>query len=333
MYTFDNYLTLSRDTKSLATRYWCASLKMYLGESSAYGMKRKLFADDEQRQSSSGWLNNSSRFFNKKEQGEPVIRVNVVDEIDRRLNTELSFKALLCHPLWQLIDNPQPTAQSIKQVLGNLPANYVNLLFKEDANGELVRKKKISRKAVDKLCDSIDIHALTCWIAFCLETPKPSNPVLDINQLSAIIYLLKIGLVTPFSMIVEPFYHHLNEQFWHIYINQTLLPDHFFRTCKTPDGNKRFLPMRLISGHTFEIESALSLYHELCGRAIQIKLIPDSIDGRTRFYNIICHTTIQQLINILYQADNHPTTLDELRHWIINIILGNISSTVRSSKQ
>ncbi len=322
MYTFENYLALSRNTKSLATRYWCACLKEHLGVSSAYGIKKRLLTEDEQRSSHLGWLNSSSRFFNKKEQGEPVIRVHVVEDIDRRLNTEFNFMALLCHPLWQLIDNKKPSRQSINQVLSNLPANYVNLLFREDAYGNLVRKKNISRKALEKLCDSIDIHALTCWIAFCLETPEPNNPVLDINQLSALKYLIKIGLTTPFSAIVEEFHFYMNEQFRPLYINSSFNPVHFFSSYVAPNGTRDFLPMRLISEEALDIRSALSLYQELCERAIQIRLVSDSKEGQVSFYNLICHTEIQPLINILYQADNHPTSLHDLKRWIIKCSYG-----------
>jgi hypothetical protein len=226
------------------------------------------------------------------------------------------------YPLWQLIDNAKPSRQSINQVLSNLPANYVNLLFREDAYGNLVRKKNISRKAVEKLCDSIDIHALTCWIAFCLEAPEPRNPELDINQLLALKYLIKIGLTTPFSAIVEVFHFYLNEQFWPHYINCSFHSVHFFSLYIAPNGTRGFIPMRLISEKTLDIRSALSLYQELCERAIQINLVPNSKEGQVSFYNFICHTEIQTLINILYQADNHPTSLHDLKRWIIKCSYG-----------
>ncbi|ELE1939967.1 hypothetical protein RDG67_002810 [Vibrio cholerae] len=316
MYTFENYLGLSRDTKSLATRYWCASLKAYLGTSSAYGIKKKLFAEDEQRRHSSEWLNNSSRFFNKKEQGEPVIREYVVDDIDRRLNAEFSFKTLLCHPLWQLIDNAQPSAQSIREVLGNLPASYVNLLFEEDAYANLVRREKISRKAGYKLAHSDNMHGLTCWVAFCLDSTEPKETPLDIPQLLAIQCLLRIGLTTPFASIIVELYNYLNQQFGYLYANQVMSSAHYTHVFHMPDGSLGYLPMRLISAGPLAIEPVLSLYQELCQRATQLKLVPDSKEGQLCFYNFICHTEIQKLIDTLFQAGNHPTSLKELKRRI-----------------
>lgn len=319
MYTFENYLGLSRDTRSLATRYGCACLKAYLDAPSAYGMKKKLFAEDEQRRHSSEWLNNSSRFFNKKEQGEPVIREYVVDDIDRRLNAEFSFKTLLCHPLWQLIDNAQPSKQSINEVLANLPANYVGLLFKEDAYGNFVRRKTISSKTGYKLMDRTDIHALTCWIAFCVEpkdSTEPKKTVLDIPQLLALQYLLKIGLTTPFASIIVEFYNYLNQQFGYLYANQVMPLEHYVHVFHMPDGSLRYLPMRLISAEPLGIEPVLSLYQELCRRATQLKLVPDTKEGQLCFYNFIRHTEIQKLIDSLFLADNHPTSLKELKRRI-----------------
>ncbi|NMH67185.1 hypothetical protein [Shewanella salipaludis] len=277
-------------------------------------MKKKLFAEDEQRRHSSEWLNNSSRFFNKKEQGEPVIREYVVDDIDRRLNAEFSFKALLCNPLWQLIDNTQPSAQSIKEVLGNLPVNYVNLLFKEDAYGNLIRKKKINGRTELKLMSRTDIHALTCWIAFCLESTTPENTCFDRNQLLAIIYFLKIGLTTPFSAIAVDFYEYLNAQFLHLYDASNIVQNYLhFSMFRLSDGNQIRIPMRLILKNSPNIRPVFSLYQDLCKRAIQLKLVPNSKEGQLCFYNFIHHTEIQKLIDTLFQADNHPTSLKELK--------------------
>lgn len=316
MYTFENYLGLSRDTKSLATRYWCASLKAYLEAPSAYGIRKKLFAEDEQRRHSSEWLNNSSRFFNKKEQGEPVIREYVVDDIDRRLNADFSFKTLLCHPLWQLIDNAQPSKQSIKEVLGNLPANYVNLLFKEDASANLVRREKINRKVGYILARSDNIHGLTCWLAFCLDSAEPKKTLLDTPQLLAIQCLLRIGLTTPFASIIVEFYNYLNQKFGYLYANQVMPLEHYAHVFHMPDGSLGYLPMRLISAGPLGIEPVLSFYQELCRRATQLKLVPDSKEGQLCFYNFICHTEIQKLIDTLFLADNPPTSLKELKRRI-----------------
>ncbi|PIW61536.1 hypothetical protein [Shewanella sp. CG12_big_fil_rev_8_21_14_0_65_47_15] len=276
-------------------------------------MKKKLFAEDEQRRHSSEWLNNSSRFFNKKEQGEPVIREYVVDDIDRRLNAEFSFKTLLCHPLWQLIDNAQPSTQSIKEVLVNLPASYVNLLYREDADGNPAGRKKINGY---KLIDRTDIHALTCWIAFCLESTEPKKTVLDTPQLLALQYLLKIGLTTPFASIIVEFYNYLNQQFGYLYANQVMPSAHYAHVFHMPDGNLGYLPMRLISAGPLGIEPVLSFYQELCRRATQLKLVPDTKEGQLCFYNFIRHTEIQKLIDSLFLADNHPTSLKELKRRI-----------------
>lgn len=316
MYDFENYLSLSRETKSLATRYWCACLKVHLGVSSAYGIKKQLYKEDEQHSRCADWLNKSSRFFNRKEQGEPVVREYVVDDIDRRLNAEFSFKTLLCHPLWQLIDNAQPSKQSINEVLANLPANYVSLLFKEDAYGNFVRRKTISSKTGYKLMDRTDIHALTCWIAFCVEpkdSTEPQKTVLDIPQLLALQYLLKIGLTTPFASIIVEFYNYLNQQFEYLYANQVMPLEHYVHVFHMPDGSLGYLPMRLISAGPLGIEPVLSLYQELCRRATQLKLVPNSKESQLCFYNFIRHTQIQQLIDTLFQAGNHPTSMKELK--------------------
>ena len=317
MYTFEHYLTLSRRTKSLATRYWCACLKAHLNAKSAYEMKRKLLTDKEWGNKGNDWLNKSSRFFNKKEAGEPVIRFDVVREIDERLNSDFSSLAILCHPLWQLLDNTQPTDLFINQVLAHLPYNYASLLFKENSHGQLIRKTKLTQKARHKLIHSNDIHALTCWIAFCLEKKSAEYNQIDINQLCAIKHLLKIAIVTPFSSISDDFYAYVNEMFSPLYSHMPVMRYRILIPNKNNGHTDFSLPMRLISGNCLTIQPTLGLYKKLCEQAIKIGLVANSFEGMNRFYNFICHTEIVELINILFQP-TPPTSLKALKQQILS---------------
>jgi hypothetical protein len=320
MYTFDQYLKLSWETKSLATRYGCACLKAHLGVSSAYAMKKQLQTDSERKQFGTDWLNKSSRFFNKKEQGEPIVRRYVVEDIDRRVTPPFSLMNVLCHPLWQLIDNDNPTSYSINEALANLPHRYVQMLFKENGDDGLVRKQKLSREAIWKINQSFDIHALTCLIAFCLES-TPENDRLDIDQLLAISYFIKISIIGIFSSISEDFYILLNHKF----SGQYLVKDN--RMCsvvwpyKAPDKSCIMIPMRIINNCHVNIARAIDTYKKLYQKAIQRGLVKKNDEDEKLFYNFICHTEIQQLSDILHQEDAIPDNFSDLKHLIFERIL------------
>jgi hypothetical protein len=274
-------------------------------------MKLKLQTEEEKHGAAANGLNKSSRFFNKKEQGEPIVRHSLVKEIDKRVNSDFCFEAYLCHPLWQLIDNPNPTTESINQVLSHLPMSYVNLLFKEGLHGNLVRKRGV--KYGVELANKMDIHALTCWIAFCLESPRPQLASLDINQLSAIKYLIKIALITPFAAITKDFYLYINTQFAERYIDIPHNAYDFICSCETSSIDKLYLPMRLITKGTVDLQPILTLYQQLCQRAIQVGIVSNSSEGQNQFYSFICHSEIQVLTDILYQEKYLPDSLSALK--------------------
>lgn len=316
MYIFDQYLKLSREAKSLATRYGCACLKAHLGALSAYGMKKKLLTDTEKMKYASDWLNKSSRFYNKKEQGEPIVRRQVVEDIDRRVQPLFSLTSLLCHPLWQLIDNPKPTKQSIIEALSNLPHGYVQMLFKEDSALGLVKRKKLSRQAIWKIHASADIHALACLIAFCLESPSTKNDRLDLAQLSAIRYLIKLSIISVFSTVAEDFYILLNQNF-----SATLVTKHDrlysdVWPYRASDDSPIMIPMRIINNCHVNIAGTINVYKKLYQKAIQRDLVNKTDEDEQKFYNFICHTEIQALSDILYQDESIPDNFRDLKHLI-----------------
>lgn len=313
MYTFEQYLKLSREAKSLATRYGCACLKAHLGASSAYGIKKKLLTDTEKMNYGSDWLNKSSRFYNKKEQGEPIVRRHVVDDIDRRVKPPFSLMSLLCHPLWQLTDNPNPTQNSINEALMNLPHRYVQMLFKEDGDNGLVRRQKLSRQAIWKIHASADIHALTCLIAFCLELPSSKNDRFDLAQLSAISYLIKLSIISVFSTVAEDFYILLNKN---VSAALTTKHDRLYSDVwpyRGPDKTQIMIPMRIINNCHVNIAGTINIYKKLHQKAIQRGLVNKTDEDEQKFYNFICHTEIQHLSDILYQDAPIPDNFFDLK--------------------
>ena len=316
MYTFDDYLKLSRPTKALATRFWVASIQAHLGAKSCYEIKKRLQTPQERESCETDWLNKSSRFFNLKMKGQPVVRVNTVDDIDKRIGTDFGFKALLCHPLWQLIDNRQPTIQSVNEVLSNLPAHYANILFKENEFGNLIRKPSLSKKVIRSLIKKTDIHAFTWLIALCLQDTTMDGETLDMNQLAAIKHFLKLANIAPFSTIAVDFYEHVNDQFWPLYFDKPLNLEHYMQPVIVPNGQLCKLPMRLLAEDSLRIEKAIDLYKRLHERARLIRLVPRTQSGETEFYAFICHTEMQPLIDILFDCDQPLTTLTELKHQI-----------------
>lgn len=320
MYTFDQYLKLSWETKSLATRYGCACLKAHLGVSSAYAMKKQLQTDSERKQSATDWLNKSSRFFNKKEQGEPIVRRYVVEDIDRRVRPPFSLMNVLCHPLWQLIDNNNPSNYSINEALANLPHRYVQILFKEDGDDGVVRKQKLSREAIWKINQSSDIHALTCLIAFCLDSEREKNR-LDIDQLFAISYFIKISIISVFSSISEDFYILLNQKFSERYSHKGNKTYSAAWSYRAPDNSKIMFPMRIINNCHVNIARAIDTYKKLYQQAIQRGLVKKNDEDEKLFYNFICHTEIQQLSDILYQDEAIPDNFTDLKILIFDRIL------------
>jgi len=162
------------------------------------------------------------------------------------------------------------------------------------------------------LIHSHDIHALTCWIAFCLEKKSAEYNQIDINQLCAIKYLLKIAIVTPFSSISDDFYAYVNEMFSPLYSHMPVMR---YRIL-IPGYTDFSLPMRLISGNCLPLQPTLGLYKKLCDQAIKIGLVANSFDGMNRFYNFICHSEIVELINLLFQP-TPPTSLKALKQQIL----------------
>lgn len=320
MYTFDQYLKLSWETKSLATRYGCACLKAHLGVSSAYAMKKQLQTDSERKQFGTDWLNKSSRFFNKKEQGEPIVRRYVVEDIDRRVRPPFSLMNVLCHPLWQLIDNNNPSNYSINEALANLPHRYVQILFKEDGDDGVVRKQKLSREAIWKVTQSSDIHALTCLIAFCLES-APENERLDVNQLRAISYFIKISIIGVFSSISEDFYILLNKNFSEKYLPKDNRIYSAFWPYRAPGKSCIMIPMRMINNCQVNIARAIDTYKKLYQQAIERGLVKKNYEDEKFFYNFICHSEIQQLSDILYQDEAIPNNFTDLKSLIFDRIL------------
>lgn len=277
-------------------------------------MKKKLLTDTEKMKYGSDWLNKSSRFYNKKEQGEPIVRRYVVEDIDRRVQPLFSLTSLLCHPLWQLIDNPTPTKQSINEALSNLPHSYVQMLFKEDGAAGLVKRKELSRQAIWKIDASADIHALNCLIAFCLESLSTKNERLDLPQLSAIKYLIKLSIISVFSTVAEDFYILLNQNF-----SATLATKHDrlysdVWPYRERDGSPIMIPMRIINNCHVNIAGTINIYRKLHQKAIQRGLVNKTDQDEQKFYNFICHTEIQHLSDILYQDAPIPDNFSDLKH-------------------
>ena len=90
MFSFKEYLQLSREVRELVTQYWCAYLKTFYGVSSVYQLKKALLTKEELSDKPKGWLNRSSRFFNRKEAGEPIAHEYVIDEIDQQIERTTS---------------------------------------------------------------------------------------------------------------------------------------------------------------------------------------------------------------------------------------------------
>ncbi|NRA24411.1 MAG: hypothetical protein HRU08_08025 [Oleispira sp.] len=319
MYKFADYLSLSRETKSLVTRYWLACLKDHLGVSSAYGIKKQLAHDKKDLEQ--GWINNSSRFFNHKEGGQIIARKSVLENIDKQTDYRFNSMAIFCHPLWQLIDKPNPSPHTINQVLAELPKPMTDMLFEEDPQGNLIRRKTIHNKSQFKLLKRTDIHVLTYLIAICLESARNNLQTKrehkdqreqNTDQLIALHYLLKITCTTSFSAIGEDFYYYMNEQFWPLTMKHDF---EYFTTswpCKKHNGQVIDVPMRLFTEDTTEIQDTLTLYNELSQQAIEIGIIEDSVKGKTDFYNSLRHSQLQATTDLLYQTEHYPKSLKQL---------------------
>lgn len=169
MYQFNDYKCLSRATRALATRYWLACLKSHLDVTSTYKIAEVLSSHTSVENRPLSWSNSSTRFFNMKENGQPVIRVNTLENIDKLLGGSFNSVAILCHPLWQLIDKKQPTKNFIDEVLSNLPLRYVSVMFHEDEYGGLTRKVTVHARTLDKMQREVNIHNMTFWLAACIE--------------------------------------------------------------------------------------------------------------------------------------------------------------------
>lgn len=221
--------------------------------------------------------------------------------------------SLLCHPLWQLTDNPNPTQNSINEALMNLPHRYVQMLFKEDGDNGLVRRQKLSRQAIWKINASTDIHALTCLIAFCLES-LPENDRLDINQLFAVKYLIKLSIISTFSSVAEDFYIFLNQRFLETIAAQKngSHPDTW--PYRAHDGLRIMIPMRIFNHYHVNIAGTINAYKHLYQKAIQRGLVKKTDEDEQKFYNFICHTEIQHLSDILYQDAPIPDNFSHLKH-------------------
>jgi len=70
--------------------------------------------------------------------------------------------------------------------------------------------------------------------------------------------------------------------------------------------------MRLFTEDTIEIQDTLTLYNQLSQQAIEIRIIEDSLKGKTDFYNSLRHSQLQATSDLPYQTEHYPESLEQL---------------------
>lgn len=322
MYTFQQYLSLDKCPKSLATQFWYTSIKEYLNAKSAYDVKKQVLSAHYETSVSSELMNHKSDFFKQKEKGQPVIREQIVDNIDMCLAANKPFKDILCHPFWQLINCKTPSYQTVTAILANLPYHYANLIFKEDTYGNGILKEKLHKKTQDKLFYELNLNGLTYWIAVSHYLPKTT---LKMNsqalQLMAVQYLIKLSVISPFNAITEQLTEYLTFSLANQKIIESELYPNMYLNLITQKGLHQFtLPNSVTKQPSNSIRNTIFIYQQLTKRAIKLNLIRDNMADKTLFLNFICFTEIPLLIHFLFHYQTPPKNLDELKKRILEAL-------------
>lgn len=206
MFVFSEYKKLTRETQSMATRYWAEVVKNQLGAD----CPNQILAAHLKREETAipGWSNNSSRYWNKRLKGMPASRESKIDQTESILP---GSKAVLLHPLWQLVDVNKHDDILLNKVLLALPPGLHSRLFKSDASGVMRRKKTVRNKFLVKLYSMNSLDALACLLALALEA-RAKNIQHDLNnyEMGLLKVFLRLSVLTELNVIYPSLYKRIS---------------------------------------------------------------------------------------------------------------------------
>ncbi|KZN62305.1 hypothetical protein [Pseudoalteromonas luteoviolacea] len=322
MYTFQQYLSLDKCPKSLATQFWYTSIKEYLNAKSAYDVKKQVLSAHYETSVSSELMNHKSDFFKQKEKGQPVIREQIVDNIDMCLAANKPFKSILCHPFWQLINCNTPSCQTVTAILANLPYHFASLILKEDTYGNEMIKEKLHKKTQDKLFYELNLNGLTYWIAVSHYLPKTALKMHSQTlQLMAVQYLIKLSVISPLNAITEQLTQYLtfslaNQKS----IDTELYPNIYLNLVDQKGLHQLPLPNSIVQQPSNSIRNTILIYELLTKKAIELNLIRDNTSSKTLFLNFICFSELPLLVHFLFDHPTPPKSLAELKRQILEVL-------------
>ena len=134
MYTFHDYKNLSGELSGIATSLWVAELRSRLGEISLY--KLPICLSELGASHLDGFNEQKSKYWNDKYNGQPLRNDLKVKAIESVLPGSSS---ILYHPLWFLLNCPEPNNADLLEVASNLqPKTYQRIVGEKE--GELYLK-------------------------------------------------------------------------------------------------------------------------------------------------------------------------------------------------
>ncbi|WP_281648516.1 hypothetical protein [Parendozoicomonas sp. Alg238-R29] len=268
-----------------------------------YQLKRRLLSDEALALKPPGWLNNASRFWNRKENGQPVQREGLVDQVEACPELK-GAKAILCHPFWHLIDMPFPTPDALSFILLQLPSHYTSQLFSNEF--QHVRKKKIRIQSQIRLEMPYDLNALTCFLVRAIEegvAVKEKTGEVDsipVMQVIAIKMFIRQSLITPLSAIAGELYDVISTRFHPLFSTIHYSRSHL--TFRDRDMKVNCIVLGFFRGRQGIFQHSLRLHREWLNQAQRIGLITDSVLDKQAFLWSVMFFSLDELESALF----HP---------------------------
>ena len=235
--------------------------------------------------------------------GEPASRESKIDQTEGILP---GTKAVLLHPLWQLVDMKEHDDILLNKALLALPPELHSRLFKSDASGVMSRKKTVRNKFLVKLYSMNSLDALACLLALALEARvKNSRHDLSHYEMALLKVFLRLSVVTELNVIYPSLYKRISCIF-----NQTAI-DFFRLKSSRPDKD---LPVQIMPDSWVSIRMLVNLYSLALNTAMNIGVVADCQKEKFVFLYSINHTSFHEVRTDLANHTDLSADYETLDH-------------------
>lgn len=301
MFSFRDYKKLDYTVRSMATRYWAEVIKGLLGAQCANQILAAHMNPNETMVP--GWSNNTSRYWNRMLRGEPAsreINVNITESILP------GTKAILTHPLWQLIGATDISHKLLMKVFLALPAHFHSKIYETTPNGLIYRKRVNNKKFIVHLAALNSLDALTCLLALAFEERlEGTQKYLLTYEMGVLKVLLRLSVLTEIKFIYVDLYQAISGL-----MNQSQSD---LERLSTHDIHLR-PPLRILPANWFDISHSVALYTRVLEMAAILRLVSNREDHKFLFLYSVNHVDLDSLcaeLHLLIQGELQAGNLSE----------------------